>query len=208
MGIKILDDGTEHLKGKSDIDVTLVWFRRFDMRYLPSLEVLLNQKYQDVRALFFDASFRDQKSHLNLLAREDYPEFKKLYKLEVINFNEHLNEMPAHFLRHASNLRDFYANGNSIELIPEDLFAYSPNLNAVDLKNNKIKVLPENLFAKNPKMTHIFLSSNNIAKLPAHLLRWNPLMVEFTAHGNAIEFIPDEFYENTPLIQKKVRIFS
>lgn len=196
-GLRFLD--YEHEIGKTDNDVTLLWFKSFDLMFLPVLDGSVLYKYPNVASLFFDA--RNSKTSQLTLSGREYMEFLKIVKLEVIYFGSKLNEVPGNFLKYAMNLREFYFNNNAIVMIPEELFINSPNLNAVNFNNNQIKVISENLFGKNPKMTHIFLQNNQIISLPPKLLFWNPLMIEFNSDGNGID-VPYNFYENNPKMTK------
>lgn len=188
---------------KDDLDVGAIWFKSVNFEYLPILEDVMTEKHEEITMIIYDGRDNRNTLELNLEAREDYCEFKNLYKLEIMHFGSKLKKMPSHFLKHAKKLYELYANNNEIEIIPENIFANSPVLNAVDFNSNKIKVIPESLFAKNPKMTHIFLRSNNIVTLPATLLKRNPMLEVFAANGNSIKVVPDNFYVNNLVIREK-----
>lgn len=196
------DDNEDHLSGKRSDDVSLMWFKSVNFKFLPVLDAKVRNEFPNLRKIIFDGRERIE-TELNLAAREDYSEYAKITKLEIVNFREDLKELPIQLLDHAAELLDFHANDNGIVKIPESIFWHSPKLNAVDLNGNQIKTIPAKLFAKNPKMTHIFMANNNIVTLPADLVKFNPLLEIFKVDGNAIEFMPADFYENNPSVKKK-----
>lgn len=201
--IFVTDDSDEdHLDGKNSDDVSLMWFKSVNFKFLPVLGDNVMEKYPNLRKIVFDGRQRIE-TDLNLIAREDYSEYAKITKLEIVHFRENLKQLPTQLLAHAAELLDFHAIDNRVVEIPESIFWHSPKLNAVDLNGNEIKTISAKIFVKNPKITHIFLANNEIVTLPAELIKFNPLLQEFKVDENTIEFMPASFYKNNPLIEKK-----
>lgn len=195
------------MKGKNVTDVNLIWFQLMNFQFLPVLDDL-SSRYPDITIMVFDGRRNKNSVELNLTAREYYNEYDKLLKLEIMHFGGKLKEIPSKFLKHAANLREFFANHNDIKTLPGDLFSNSPNLTSVDFSYNRIKMIPDDLFATNPKMTHINLGYNNIATLSATMFKFNPLLEELTADRYAMNTIPGSFFEKNPMVRKKFPEFK
>lgn len=102
----------------------------------------------------------------------------------------------------AVEMKEFFANNNGIEEIPEDIFRFNHKLENVNMEYNKISSLPENLFVNNYNIRWISFSNNQLTFLPANLLDHAGLLIEFRAEKNKIKEYFIKLKANKPHLEK------
>lgn len=90
-------------------------------------------------------------------------------KVDVISdlSNKTLCEVPKYILD-MTNLKMLYLEGNSIEVIPSELFIALQRLVWLDLRNNKLKTIPQTI-ANHACLETLLLRDNEIQALPLEL---------------------------------------
>lgn len=144
-----------HAVGKTDEDVTTIFFSNNTMFYFP---YGIGAIFKNLKNLVVFDRFTTK------LIKRSY--FKNMEKLEDLRFRKtEIKVLPFDTLWDLPALDIFYFTYNKITIVDERTFEKNERLTSVSLMANHLEFLPRNLFKKNVLLENVYLSENSLKNI-------------------------------------------